>query len=282
MREFNVGWFLLWLSMGVGLLLSTVTHAEVVEVSLPNKLAALADYRAGQTDKPAVILLHGFLQTRLALPMSALAQTLATAGYTVLVPTLSGGYHLRNQTLACEAAHNHSMSMDSDELEFWVNWLAQRTRQPIILIGHSTGANVVLRYVSAQPSHRIQQAIVVSVVPIKIDLGEYQRALKMPESNSLARYTMAYCKHSYATTRANYLSYAAWNEGAIIRALQHSKVPTSVLVGSRDKVLPAGWRARLQHSYPTAVVVPDAGHFFDGTAEWDLSDFVLNRLTLSK
>ena len=281
MREVNVGWWL-WLTMGVGLLLSTLTHAEVVQVSLPNKMGALADYRAGQADKPAVILLHGFLQTRLALPMSALAQTLVTAGYTVLVPTLSGGYHLRNQTLACEAAHNHSMSMDSDELGFWVNWLGQRTRKPIVLVGHSTGANVVLDYVSAQPSQRIQQAILVSVVPIKIDPGEYQRALKMPESNSLERYTMAYCKHNYATTPANYLSYAVWNEAAIIRALQHSKVPMSVLVGNRDTVLPAGWRARLQHSYPAVLVVPGAGHFFDGTAEWDLSDFVLNQLTLFK
>lgn len=280
MYKFNARLLLLCLSMGVSLLLSTGTRAEVVQVSLPNKLAVLADYRAGQTDKPAVILLHGFLQTRLALPMSGLAQTLAAAGYTVLVPTLSGGYHLRNQTLACEAAHNQGISTDSDELGFWVDWLAQRTRQPITLIGHSSGANVVLRYVSAQPSRRVQQAILVSIVPTQSNLDEYQRTLKKPESHNLARYTIAYCQHSYVTTRAHYLSYAAWNEDMIIRALRQSKVPVSVLVGDEDKVFPAGWRTRLQNDYPATVVVAGAGHFFDGTAELDLSDFVLNQLTL--
>ncbi|MEQ1667529.1 MAG: alpha/beta hydrolase, partial [Sulfuriferula sp.] len=196
--------------------------------------------------------------------------------------TLSCGHSLRNQTLACEAVHNHSVSTDSDEIKFWVDWLAQRTRSPIALIGHSSGANAVLHYVNAQPDHRIQQAILVSVVPTKSNPEEYQRVLKMPESDNLARYTLAYCQHNYATTRANYLSYATWNEDVIIRALRRSKVPVSVLVGGEDKVFAAGWRARLQREYPATVVVTGAGHFFDGTAELDLSDFVLSRLTSSR
>ncbi|MEQ1668893.1 MAG: hypothetical protein ABL868_10605, partial [Sulfuriferula sp.] len=81
MHAFNVG-RLLWCGAVMYLLLSTTVRAEVVQASLPNKLAVLADYRAGQADKPAVILVHGFLQTRLALPVSGLAQTLAEAGYT--------------------------------------------------------------------------------------------------------------------------------------------------------------------------------------------------------
>ncbi|MFA5171174.1 MAG: alpha/beta fold hydrolase [Sulfuriferula sp.] len=266
---------LLWLVVGLA-------RAEVVQVILPSKLMVSADYRTGSPSKPAVILLHGFLQTRLALPMSGLAETLNDAGYTVLVPTLSGGYNLRNKTLACEAAQHHSMATDTDEVQFWVGWLKQRTQQPIVLVGHSSSANVVLNYAGDHPDHRVRQAILVSIVPIKAHPDELRRTLQAPASNKLAAYTMAYCQHNYLSTRTDYLSYAIWDENKIIRALSLSKIPVNVLIGSEDKVFPVGWGMRLQHDFPATEVVPGAGHFFDGTAEFELGDRVLGLLTTQR
>ncbi len=263
---------LLWLAVGLA-------RAEVVQVNLPSKLMVSADYRTGSPDKPAVILLHGFLQTRLALPMSGLAQTLNDAGYTVLVPTLSCGYNLRNKTLACEAAHHHSMATDSDEVKFWVDWLKQRTQQPIALVGHSSSANVVLSYAGERPDRRVHQAILVSIVPVRVNPDELRRELHAPAFDKLAAYTMSYCQHNYLSTRNDYLSYAVWDENKIIRALSRSKIPVNVLIGGDDKVFPVGWGMRLQHDFPATEVVQGAGHFFDGTAEFELGDRVLEMLT---
>lgn len=263
-------------------LLSNIVHAQVIQANLPSKLMVSADYRTGGPDKPAVILVHGFLQTRLALPMSGLAQTLNDAGYTVLVPTLSSGYNLRNKTLACEAAHHHSMVTDSDEVQFWVDWLKHRTQQSIVLIGHSSSANVVLNYAGEHPDRRVRQVILVSVVPIRANPDELRRALQAPASNKLSAYTMAYCQHNYLSTRTDYLSYAVWDENKIIRALSLSKIPVNVLIGSEDKVFPVGWGMRLQHDFPATEVVSGAGHFFDGTAEFELGDRVLEMLTTQR
>lgn len=258
--------------------LSLPVSAQVVHLSLPSKLVMVADYQQGKADKPAVILLHGFLQTRLALPMSGLAQTLAAAGYTVLVPTLSEGYHLRNQTLACEAVHSHNMASDTAELASWVSWLAQNTKQAIVLIGHSSGANVVLRYASKQPDKQVTQAILVSIVPTKADPLELQLALKSQHAARLDKYTLAYCQHNYLSTPDNYLSYASWNEIRIISALRANKLPTVILLGGKDALLPSGWVQKIQLNFPTTRIVPNAGHFFDGTAELDLSDEVMTML----
>jgi pimeloyl-ACP methyl ester carboxylesterase len=263
------------LVLGLLWLVGGIAHAEVIQTRLPSKLMVSADYRLGSLDKPAIILLHGFLQTRLALPMSGLAQALNDAGYTVVVPTLSEGYNLRNKTMACEAPHRHNMKTDSSEVQFWVEWLVQRTQQPIVLIAHSSSANVVLNYVAEHPDRRVRQAILVSVVPIRVNPDELARVLLAPDSSSLAAYTMAYCQHNYLSTRADYLSYAVWDEDKIIHALSQAKVPVKVLIGSMDKVFPVGWAARLQHDFPGTDAVSGAGHFFDGAAEFDLDDKVL-------
>lgn len=60
-------------------LLLPVQHAtaETVEAKLPVGITATADFRAGKPSRPAVLVLHDFLQTRHAPPMSSLANTLA-------------------------------------------------------------------------------------------------------------------------------------------------------------------------------------------------------------
>jgi pimeloyl-ACP methyl ester carboxylesterase len=256
-------------------LMASIVHADVIHAALPSKLMVSAEYKVGSPDKPAIILFHGFLQTRLALPMSGLAQTLSDAGYTVVVPTLSAGYNLRSKSLACEAAHRHNMDVDRAEVQFWVAWLAQRTQQPIVLIGHSSSANMVLDYVATHPDRRVRQAILVSIVPIRANPDELRRVLQTPTSNNLSSYTLAYCQHTYLSTRADYLSYAIWDEDKIARTLPRAKVPVTVLIGSADRVFPAGWGARLKRDFPATDVVDGAGHFFDGTAEFELSDKVL-------
>ncbi len=65
--------------------------ADVVTLELQQGLTARAEYRAGARDKPAVLILHGFLQTHNFPTVHNLAEGLVTAGYSVLTPTLTLG-----------------------------------------------------------------------------------------------------------------------------------------------------------------------------------------------
>jgi dienelactone hydrolase len=73
--------WLLPLLMGLGI---PCAHAETVTLTLANKLMATAEFHEGEPDKPAVILLHGFLQTHQFPTIKRLADSLADEGYTVL------------------------------------------------------------------------------------------------------------------------------------------------------------------------------------------------------
>ncbi len=257
--------------------LPIVAQARVVQFMLPSKLVVTAQYHAGLADKPAVLLLHGFLQTRDAPPMSTLGQSLADAGYTVLMPTLSLGYSQRNQSLACEAMHTHTLQNDTAELALWVDWLDKNSHGPIFLVGHSNGSAVVMNYIAQRPAKSIQGAILTSVVPIKIDPVEYQHALEDKTQSSAAalkKYRISYCQHSYLSSAAGYLSYARLSERTMLAKLHKAKKPFQIIVGSADQVFSPGWERQLKTAFPSTIVIPGAGHFFDGAYEFALLDQV--------
>ena len=96
--------------------LAQTSRAETVEVKLPSGIIASADFHQGITSQPAILLLHGFLQTRLSPPISTLANNLASKGYTTLSPTISLGINKRKQSMSCEMVHTHTMNDEVAEL----------------------------------------------------------------------------------------------------------------------------------------------------------------------
>lgn len=260
------------------LLSPVVSWGQVVRLTLPSGLVVSADHFVGKPDYPAILLLPGFLQTRLAPPMSSLGRALADEGYTVLIPTLSLGYSHRNQTLECEAVHKHTMSGDTAEVSFWIGWLNKQSTQPLILIGHSSGSNVILNYIANKPAKKIRGAILISVVPTKIHRAEYLRA-RMDVANpmtarELRQYSLTYCQHNYLSTAAGYLSYAAWDSDMVLAMLHKVKIPMQIIIGDADKVFPPGWKEQLVQAYPSLVIIKGTGHFFEDMHEFDLLDQV--------
>jgi dienelactone hydrolase len=61
-------------------------HAELVQQLMRPGIPASAEYRVGERSKPAVLMLHGFLQTREFSTVATLSRGLHDAGYTVLSP----------------------------------------------------------------------------------------------------------------------------------------------------------------------------------------------------
>lgn len=253
--------------------------AAPVEAKLPSGTIATADYRAGQPSRPAILLLHGFLQTRHAPPMSRLADTLADQGYTVLSPTLSLGIDRRSQSLACEAVHTHTINDDVAEIGFWTNWLAGNGHKSIVLIGHSTGSKQILLYVAQQPNAAVKKAILTSLIADDSDDKERRSAiaqLKKQTSNEppLGRFTLSYCKKNYAAPPRAFLSYVELDAGKTLGLLGKARVPLEIVLGGADATMDKGWPEKIRSRGMPVAVIENAGHFFDGEQEFDLADKV--------
>lgn len=253
--------------------------AETVESRLPSGLVVAAEYRPGKAGYPVVMLLHGFMQTRNSPPTNRLADALSDAGYAILVPTLSLGVSRRVKSLSCEAVHKHGMQDDVAELAHWANWLADRSRTGLVLVGHSTGSQHVLAYLSGTYHPLVRGAILTSVGPIYLDSSEYgpARAEKPGDSGKpapLRRFTLAYCQKNYVSSVPAYLSYAEWGADRLVENLNRARIPVEVIIGGNDQVFPPEWPARLKKSRVPVGVIEGAGHFFDGEHEFDLFDRV--------
>ncbi len=264
------------------LLWSSIAAAVEVMERLPNGLEASAEFIQGQRDKPAVLILHGFLQMRNTATVSNLVNNLSSDGYTLLAPALSLGVSRRKQSLPCETPHPHTFSDDVTEVGFWVDWLATRhNATSIILIGHSTGNAQLLAYASEHRAGLIKKIIAISLVEYEREFGgkhnqtQYKQAQRRAQKgdNSLGKYKLSYC-NNYVAPAAAFLSYASWNEDKIVSTLQAIKFPVIVLVGEADARMRPVWRSRLIKASVVVKSVQGANHFFSDTHEFDLYDQV--------
>ncbi|MDP2829525.1 MAG: alpha/beta fold hydrolase [Sulfuricellaceae bacterium] len=256
--------------------------AAPVEIKLKYGIIATADYRSGRADKPVVILVHGFMQTRHSPPMNRLADALADSGYAVLIPTLSLGISRRVRSLPCEAAHRHTLQDEANELGHWVDWLAgQNKPQKIAIIGHSTGSQAVLAYLAGTPGNTVKKGILTSLGPIFVDDPEFEKVRKSPEMRTetgLKKFTLAYCRKNYVSTPSAYLSYAERREDRLLNEVGAIKAPVDMIIGGKDQLYSPGWAKRVRASKLKVAVIEDAGHFYDGEHEFDLFDRVQEML----
>ena len=261
---------------------SAIANASIEEVKLPNGLVATAEYRDSSNDKPAVLVIHGFLSTRNFLTVSNLTNTLADEGYTVLAPNLTLGVNLRQVSLACEAIHTHSLYDDLAEIDFWVNWLVNHGHKTIVLVGHSYGSLQGLLYTLEYQNNAVKKLIATSLVDVEHALGEQlsQAQIKTAEDlvtkndNTLKEFQLSYCKKYVAPPKA-FLSYATWSKQKILEAISKTKVPVAVILGSADSRMGNGWPDMLRKSGVKLQIIEGANHFFHNEQEFDLLDSVL-------
>jgi pimeloyl-ACP methyl ester carboxylesterase len=273
-----------WLVFGYSL-----QHAQADEarLTLMNGLIATAAYKAGNPELPAVLILHGFLQTRDSPTVHQLAVRLSDIGYTVLSPNLSLGISKRNKSLACEAIHLHSMEDDLKEIDTWVNWLVSKGHNQIVLIGHNYGSLMLIAYLSSHPNPAVRKLIAVSLVDAQVDMGgqQWQKTEtdlqhKFNDKDaSLVQYPLSFCK-KYPTSAQNYMSYASWQRTRVLKVLSRLKVPVTIIMGDGDTRLGASWTSALKKANPSLVVIKGADHFMSGEYEFDLLDAVLVALRL--
>jgi len=283
MRHFS----LLLLLQTLFLLPLSQASADEVVLSLSNGKQGVADFRPGSKEKPAVLLLHGFLQTNQFSTIQLMADELATSNYTVLAPTLTLNISQRRNSLGCNAVQNHRADDSRREISDWFAWLKKQGYPRIIAIGHSSGSMRLLHYLSEKPAILPQQFIAVSIGPInsQLDSPKMQQHIRQAKEHiskndpQIDHYSLGFCRNNYAAPAQAYLSYIAWNEQWVLQRLQNSPVPIHVVLGSADSWVPAGWAATLSSQAIPHTLLDGAGHNFSGTQEFEFQELIVNLVT---
>ncbi|MFN3544987.1 MAG: alpha/beta hydrolase [Thiobacillus sp.] len=274
----------------LGLLIACVpalAAAEIVQQTMGPGIPASAEYLPGARTKPAVLLIHGFLQTRDFATVATLARGLNDAGYAVLSPTLSLNVPGRKQSLACEAVHRHGMDDDVAEIARWVAWLKTQGHSTVVVFGHSFGSLQGLAYLSRNPDPVVKGYVGVSLIEAQI--GGVDRARLIAElegriaqnQRALIPHPLSFCR-KYLTTAEGLLSYARWGQAEVLTALKRAPVSTRLIMGDVDELASKGWLKALQHIEVPMAVIKGANHFMDGEHEFDLLEHALRHLASFK
>lgn len=246
-----------------------------------------ASYHRGDDDKPAILLLHGFLQTRDFFSVKRLYDALASNGYTLLSPTLSLGLSRRPKSLPCESIHTNSIDDDISEIERWVGWLAKKSGKPIIVIGHSMGATEVVAFLEQYRGEQVIRTILISIAPMgpgwpanhanHEDEDKAQKAISAGK-RWVSEYGLAYCKN-YVTTARSILSFYSWDYQRLSSAIAKLSIPVQIIIGSEDTLIDTDLIQMLASQRVGIELIEGAGHFFDQEFEFELHDAIESHLS---
>jgi len=273
--------------------LSFPGYAEVVNQPIEAiNIDAEADYVRGEADKPAVLIVHGFLTTNKFHTVIAMAKALQDEGYTTLTPTLTLDITKRKNSIKCNSVHTHTLEKDVLEIKDWNDWLISQGHKKVILVGHSSGSQEILEYLNTQEIPHIVGSVFTSLFYLNgKELGTIQSELDF--ANNLikknqsrpSKYTFLFCKNNYYATPESYLSYMKLDRDYVLESIRSLKTPNFTIMGSADKrYLSVGenWLPELQDAGTKLITVDGANHFFSSEHEFDLQDHlttIVNQLS---
>jgi len=285
--RFNTFHFIVSCGLYLGLAWLTMADAEPITVELPSKIVANADYRPGQADKPAVLMLHGFMATYQLNIIQTMAGELESQGFSVLAPTLSLRINNRQQGGNCEAIHTHTMATDEAEIRWWINWLQHKGYHQVIALGFSTGGMQLAALLASHVPNVVKKAVFVSPVymtgppfPLDIDKADLQKAKTLQAHGDirLERYSLSYCKENFVAPAKVLLSYKVWTRQRLLDTLKSISIPAVIIVGGGDMRFGKQWVDDLSGTGKRVVVIPEANHFFNAIHEFDFLEKLVDEV----
>ena len=268
------------------LVCSHILHANTVSLKISKTINATAEYQPTNSNKPLLIFIHGFLQTRDFSTVKRLSDALYDDGFPTLSPTLSLGISNRKQSLPCESIHLHSLHSDTDEISKWVKWASQQGHKEIILIGHSTGSVNISAYLASGAHPSISKTILISLTYYGPNLlmafessiqADNAKILLQKADTRLHKFSLQYCKE-YITTAENFLSYYNWSSEQVLKAITTGHTENHIILGSADERMGPQWLNDIHRASNLIITVDGANHFFDQAHEFDLLDSIENIL----
>jgi esterase/lipase len=264
-------------------------QAFTIAQKMPSlSLTAEANYVAGEQNKPAVLILHGFLTTNQFHTITSIANFLQSEGFSTLAPTLTLNISQRRNLLKCNSLHTHTLERDIVEIEYWVQWLHTQGHDNIILIGHSNGSLGILEYIANQPNTAVSNAIFTSLFYLNgPELGilpneiESARMLLKNRINKPSNYHFLFCNNQYYATPQSFLSYLKMDRAYTLSMLKHTKIPSYTIMGGADKrfkKVGREWLNELESTPTNLIIIEGANHFFSNEYEFDLQDTLLKTL----
>ena len=281
------------LTYGVGLtllsLLLNPVFAETVTHKIePLNLTAQAQYVEGDPNKPAILIVHGFLTTNQFHTVVSMAQGFQEEGYSVLTPTLTLGINARKQSVKCNSIHTHTLEDDITEIEEWIKWLEMQGKKEIVVIGHSSGSQELLSMLHNKTQPSVKLAIFTSLFYLNgPELGTIQKELdfakKALANNNLRphKYSFLFCKNDYYATPQSFLSYHKLTREYVLQELKKLSIPHYTIMGQADKRYQSvglNWLDELKETGTNLVVIEGANHFFSSEYEFDLQETLLKIL----
>ncbi len=262
------------------IVISTPGLAEGLRLASPDGQPLNAEYQPGDTKRPAILVLHGFLQTREFLTTQSIINGLSNVGNAILSPNLSLGVPDRRQSMQCQAPHQNTFEGDLREIDLWVQWLRQQGYPSVIIVGHSWGSQHGLGYADAYPKTPIAALVNISLVRTEQSaqvIAQQTVAAKTrmtQQDAALKPYALSFCKE-YMAKPESYLSYARWSDAHVLDVLAHLKqrrVPIYIVLGSQDNRSDSAWVKALRVRAKEVVVIDGANHFFSSLHEFELND----------
>ena len=261
------------------------SQASEVRLKMPNGLVANAAYIKGDSNKPTVFLLHGFLQTHHFSTINRLFESLSGEGFSVFSPTTTLGIPNRKKSLACEALHDHTMKNDQDEIAVWIKWLEDNGHKNIVMMGHSQGSTSILSYLVKHKPTTVSKFIAVSILEVNVSRNEtennrFNKVLnnKLAE-NARTPFTsqLSFC-NKYLGTPKSFQSYQTWTTAKILKETRRLKIPIRLIMGGSDNRIRKDWIEKLKATKKPLTVIEGANHFMDGFNEFDLLEVVIKEL----
>ncbi len=280
-------WLVLIAAVVLVLFGANTVGAETLRLRTPDGKYLNAEYLRGDTKRPAIVVLHGFLQTYEFLTTQSIINSLSALGYTIIGPNLSLGISDRRQSMQCQAPHKHSFDDDMREIDFWIGWLRQRGHPGVIIVGHSWGSQHGLGYVETHAEAPVSAVIAISLVRTEQAAAIHTKQISAAEArtarrdSSLKPYALSFCK-AFMATPQSYLSYARWDDKRVtdsLTRLQERKLPVYVVIGSKDNRIDEEWVKELDRHATQLTVIEGANHFFSSIHEFDLNDQLETMLT---
>lgn len=262
-------------------LFSLNSFAKTIEIKISEgSPIAKARYSEGNENQPALLFLHGYLATHQFPLIQNLQDYFNFEGYTTLAPTLSLQVPARDNSLNCNSLHLHTLAQDLAEIEGWVNWLKEKGHQEIVLIGHSAGSIQLLELAATRSGSEIKKIILTSLLfldpdEFNINKLDIEKAGQKIIQNDFSpdTYSFIFCIDNYLATPESFLSYLPLTQQRVLDNLANIKIPTFVIMGSKDDRLGQpveDWIKQLNQTSGKIFVIENANHFFSGEHEYIL------------
>lgn len=263
---------------------AAASEQKTVELEINGKVALgdLVVPEGGSLSNGALLLTHGTLAHKDMELIEALQNALAERGVATLAHSLTLGQDRREGMYDCTKPHTHAHDDAIAEIAAWLQWLRDNGASTVSALGHSRGGNQVAWYAAEKGG--IDKVVLMAPASgrsLDEDLAAYENRFETDLAPALEKSTklvasgegatmidlpgLLYCPDTKASARSIVSYYGAEPRRDTSMHMAKIKIPTLVIAGSKDTVVPDV----VQKFEPLAdgeqvqlKVVQDADHMF--------------------